>query len=232
MRCQPRASPGTLKGMSHLQTFGIFVGFFASSMGASAQAFQVAKEFKDISAIPHVRIDLRYGTTNNFMHQDLYGEFKVAYLHEVAFAKLEQASRNLQTMKPGYGLLVFDALRPRNVQRKLFAKVKGTDQETYVADPDKGSVHNFGFAVDLSVVDEKGRELDMGTPFDDFTALAQPRYQEKFLKEGKLTAAQLANREILRKAMEDAGFRRIPNEWWHFDALPLAELHRKYKIVE
>lgn len=216
--------------MSQLQTFGIFVGFFVVTSGA--RAFEVATEFKDISRIPHVKIDLRYASSNNFMHEDLYGDFRKAYLHETPYAKLEQASRDLQAAKPGFQLIVFDALRPRHVQRKLFAHVKGTPQEPYVANPDQGSVHNYGFAVDLSIVDEKGKELDMGTPFDDFTPLAEPRLQDKFLKEGRLTPAQIANREILRTVMEGAGFKRLPNEWWHFDALPIEELKKKYKIVE
>jgi D-alanyl-D-alanine dipeptidase len=102
----------------------------------------------------------------------------------------------------------------------------------YVANPESGSVHNFGFAVDLSIVDGNGNELDMGTPYDTFNDLAQPQLEEKFFNAGKLSAQQIENRLLLRTAMEKAGFIQLPFEWWHFDALPKAEVKEKFKIIE
>ena len=101
-----------------------------------------------------------------------------------------------------------------------------------MANPKGGSIHNFGFALDLSILDEYGKELDMGTPFDDFTPLAEPRLEQKFLKEGKLTELQIKNRRLLRNVMEQSGFITLPVEWWHFDALPAAEVRLHYQIVE
>jgi D-alanyl-D-alanine dipeptidase len=128
--------------------------------------------------------------------------------------------------------VIYDALRPRSVQYVLWDKVKGTDRQKYVANPQHGSIHNFGFAVDVSILDENGKALDMGTPFDDFTALAQPRLEQAFLKAGKLTRQQLDNRLLLRKVMEDAGFIQLPVEWWHYDALPREKVMSEFEIVE
>ena len=188
--------------------------------------------FKDLKEIPGIQIDLRYATANNFVGQNLYGNFREAKLHRLAFDKLKKANELLHRDHPELQLHVFDALRPLSVQKILFAKVAGTDQEKYVADPATGSVHNYGFAVDLTLANAEGHELDMGTGFDNFTPLAQPRFEEKMLKSGKLTSKQIENRLILRAAMLGAGFKIIPNEWWHFDALPIEELKAHFKLVE
>ena len=193
---------------------------------------QSKSDFVDISTIPGVRIDLRYATTNNFLGVNVYGTFHTAYLHHEAAAKLRKAAALLQQVKPGWSLLVLDALRPRSVQRIFWAKVVGTPQQMYVADPEQGSIHNYGFAVDITLADSSGKEVDMGTPFDSFDPLAQPQLEEKFLIAGKLTPAQIANRQLLRDAMTKAGFIQLPVEWWHYDALTRLEIQGSYKIVE
>jgi D-alanyl-D-alanine dipeptidase len=209
----------------------IFLFLMVASMNAFA--FEPSSDFEDVGKLTGVKIDLRYGSKNNFLGQDIYGEtLKNAYLHKDAVAKLKKAIENLHKTKPEWKLLIFDALRPRSAQKLLFAKVEGTPQQSYVASPKSGSIHNYGFAVDLSLVDEKDHEIDMGTGFDSFEDLAQPRFEQKFLKEGKLTALQIANRKILRAAMNDAGFRTLPNEWWHFDAISKEDVRKAYKIVE
>jgi D-alanyl-D-alanine dipeptidase len=118
------------------------------------------------------------------------------------------------------------------VQRILWDKVKGTHQEKYVADPDKGSMHNFGMAVDLTVIDEKGVPLDMGTGFDEFSDASQPSREDEFLANGTLSTRHITNRLILRHAMEASGFIQLPHEWWHFDAAPKAHVRAHYQIVE
>lgn len=199
---------------------------------SSVFAADPPREFRRLSDLEGLRIDLRYAGDNNFMGRNVYGDFNVAYLHEIAFAMLEKALAELRRENPGYRLLIFDALRPRRAQRILFDHVRGTPQEPYVADPDLGSLHNFGFAVDLTVLDASGRELDMGTPFDDFTELAQPRAEEKFLREGLLSPRQLENRLLLRRPMENAGFKVLPHEWWHFNAMPVADARANHSIVD
>lgn len=189
-------------------------------------------EFKNLKTLTNVQVDLRYASTNNFMNKNVYGDFQETFLHKNAFEMLKKASVDLAKAHKGYKLIVFDALRPRSVQRVLFGFVKDTPEEKYVANPDKGGMHNYGFAVDLSIVDDKGKELDMGTPFDDFTELSQPQLEDKFLKSGALTEAQIKNRKLLRDVMHGAGFKVLDHEWWHFDALPQNEVRSNYQIVE
>jgi D-alanyl-D-alanine dipeptidase len=205
---------------------------FATTVGESLEAVRASTNYIEIKNNDAIALELRYATTNNFTGQNLYGVFNRAYLQKTAAEKLNRAAANLKLVQPKYRLLIFDALRPRSVQYLLWNKVKGTNQQKYVANPQGGSIHNYGFAVDLSIVDEAGKELDMGTAFDDFTELAQPAEEEKYLESGKLTQQQLQNRHLLRKAMEDAGFIQLPLEWWHFDALPKAEVKKNYSIVE
>lgn len=205
---------------------------FAATVKESLSFVSASKNFVQIIPAQGLVIDLRYASANNFIGQNLYGEFNRAFLHRVAAEKLYQAVKVLQNIHAKYQLVIFDALRPRSVQYILWNKVKGSEKEKYVANPKGGSIHNFGFAVDLSVLDESGKELDMGTAFDDFSSLAQPQLEGKFLNQGKLTKFQIANRKLLRKVMESVGFIQLPLEWWHFDALPKAEVKIKYKIVE
>lgn len=190
-------------------------------------------QFKNLQDLPGIKIDLRYATPDNFVGRNVYGDFRFAYLHAEAFEMLESVVQKLRVYDAESGLLILDALRPRRFQRVLFDVVKGTDQEMYVANPDRGSVHNFGFAIDLTIVDRNGTELDMGTAFDDFTKRAQPRHEDEMLASGELTDLQVKNRRLLRRLMEESGFRSIPHEWWHFNARPLSELKTEsYLIVE
>ncbi len=193
---------------------------------------QSSTDFVEIRPSAQIAIDLRYASTNNFVGRNLYGEFAKAYLHRIAAEKLHKAAANLASVKPGHHLLILDALRPRSVQFILWDKVKGTDQQEYVADPKVGSIHNYGFAVDLTIIDPEGQELDMGTPFDDFSPVAQTQLETRFFKEGRLSEKQIRNRHLLRKAMEDAGFIQLPIEWWHYDALPKDQVIGKFPLVE
>lgn len=202
------------------------------SVKESLKKVMASADFVEIVPGPNMVLDLRYASTDNFVGKDMYGDFRKAFLHKLAAAKLEKARAHLQQLKPGYKILVFDALRPRSVQRILWSKVVNTPQQGFVGNPDKGSMHNFGMAIDLSLQDAKGVELDMGTPFDDFTDLAQPKLEEKNLAAGLLTPAQLENRKLLRKIMVEAGFIQLPHEWWHYDALPGDEVRAHYTIVE
>lgn len=191
-----------------------------------------ATDFVELHEGDGLRIDLRYAGTNNFVGHDMYGPFRQAFLHKIAAGKLSAAFRALRHDNPGYGFVIFDALRPRSVQRVLWDHVKGTEGESYIANPDNGSLHNFGFAIDLSVIDSSGRELDMGAGYDDFRPISQPKMEGHFLEQGLLTKEQIKNRLILRTAMEGAGFIQLPHEWWHYDAMPKAEVRERFKIVE
>jgi D-alanyl-D-alanine dipeptidase len=189
-------------------------------------------DYVDLSTFPNVKVSLKYATKDNFMGFDMYGKFRKAFLHKDAAAKFRKAGEFLKKEKPGWSFIVFDALRPRSVQWVMWDGVKDTPQRKYVANAAIGSAHNYGMALDLSLLDGKGRELDMGTPYDSFSDVSEPKLEKKFLKEGKLTKEQLANRMVLRKVMEKAGFLQLSHEWWHYNALPEPQIRKKYTIVE
>jgi len=175
---------------------------------------------------------LKYATDDNFTKTNLYGDFSKCYLHRVAEEKLKKAVSLLTKKKPGWKFVIFDALRPRSVQRLFWDRVKGTSLQRYVANPDRGSVHNYGLALDIGLMDEKGQMVDMGTSFDEFSLASEPRNEDECLKDGRLSSEQVRNRRILRGVMTSAGFTQLPYEWWHFDALPIGEIKSKIPIVE
>ena len=174
-------------------------------------------EFRHLDSIAGIDVDLRYATANNFVGRDLYSPYDCAWLHVEAAAALERAVAWLAVHAPGLKPLVLDALRPQRVQQQLWDALEGTDLRLYLADPARGSIHSYGMALDITLLDEGGRELDMGTGFDDMTELSHPALDEGFVLAGQLTEQQLANRRLLREAMLQAGFLGIKTEWWHFD---------------
>jgi zinc D-Ala-D-Ala dipeptidase len=191
-----------------------------------------SQDFVNLRAIPGVRVELKYASNDNFMGKNVYGEFTEPFLHETAAEKLRRAIERLHSEKPGCSLLVFDALRPRTVQRLLWDHVKDTPNEIYVANPDRGSMHNYGCAIDLTIADDRGQELDMGTPFDTFHPLSQPQLEEEHRRAGLLKTEHIENRLLLRRSMTGAGFAQLPHEWWHYDAFPGEEVRRRFQIIE
>jgi D-alanyl-D-alanine dipeptidase len=185
----------------------------------------------DASGWGGVELDVRYATTNNFMRKNVYGPFRSCFLHREAARKLRETLTALRVHKPGWKLRVFDCLRPVRAQAELFAVVRGTPNERYVLNPAFGSLHSYGFAIDLSLSDAEGREVDMGTHYDFFGPEAEPRNESKLLEEGALTPAQLANRKLLRAVLEAGGFHAISTEWWHFDALDGSTVRARYRPV-
>lgn len=152
-----------------------------------------------------IPLDIRYATPNNFMKQTLYPVAK-AYLRAPAAQALANVKRDLATQ--GLGIKVFDAYRPYRVTVAMWEPIRNPD---YVADPKKGSRHNRGAAVDLTLIDLKtGEELPMPTGYDDFTPRAAHAFDD-------LPADVKANRALLRETMERHGFEPLPSEWWHYD---------------
>ena len=175
-------------------------------------------DFVRLADIPGVRHELRYASTENFVRADMYSPFDCAWLRREGAAQLAQSARQLRQARPELTLLVLDALRPQRVQERMWKTLEGTGLTDYLANPAIGSIHSFGMAVDVTICDAHGRELDMGTPFDDLTELSHPVLEEAWLARGELTPAQVANRSLLRAAMDAGGWRGITREWWHFDA--------------
>ncbi|MEP6786783.1 MAG: M15 family metallopeptidase [Acidobacteriota bacterium] len=154
-----------------------------------------------------IKLDIRYATANNFVGRAVYPEAR-AFLQRPAAEALVRVHKLLK--KEGLGVVIFDGYRPWTIT-KLFWEVVREDQRKYVADPAKGSKHNRGCAVDMSIYDLKtGKEVPMTSGFDEFTERASPDY-----KGG--TDEERANRDKLRKLMEAEGFTVNANEWWHFD---------------
>jgi D-alanyl-D-alanine dipeptidase len=173
--------------------------------------------FRHLSTIAGIAVDLRYATLNNFTGRDLYSPFDCAWLHRDAASALERVVAWLARHAPGHTALVLDALRPQRVQQQLWDALDGTDLRIYLADPARGSIHSYGMALDITLLDAAGNELDMGTGFDDMTELSHPALEDGFLRSGALTDSQVAYRRLLRGAMLQAGFVGINTEWWHFD---------------
>ena len=164
------------------------------------------KQMVDLQkAVPHIILDLKYGTTDNFMHQQLYPDISVTYLRKPAAKALKEIVEDLQKLH--LTLKIFDAYRPYYITQKMWEMIK---DDRYAADPSKGSGHNRGIAVDLTLIDlHSKKELPMGTGFDNFSDTAHQDFTD-------LPGQILKNRNILKNIMEKYGFIGLETEWWHF----------------
>jgi D-alanyl-D-alanine dipeptidase len=183
---------------------------------------------------PDIMVGLRYSSRNNFMGKDLYGDLDNCYLQKEAAEKLALASKYLHEKCSFYNLKVLDGVRPLHIQRVMWDSLKmpAGEKQKYVSPPSYGSLHNYGVAVDITLVNYEGWEVDMGTDFDYFGELGHPSAEGKLVSEGKLTYRQIENRKLLREAMYKAGFTGLGTEWWHFNACSIEEARSKYHIVE
>lgn len=152
---------------------------------------------------PTIQLDIRYATSNNFTESKIYDCPRCLLRPETAQALL-RAQNMLR--RQGLRLKLYDCYRPQPYQQRLWDKVPNPD---YVTPPEKGSMHSRGAAVDLTIVDAQGQELDMGTPYDFFGPEAHYGYS-------RLSSKVLSNRRLLRRVMEEVGLKGIRTEWWHF----------------
>ena len=148
--------------------------------------------------------DMKYATDSNFLKEKVYdcGE---CYLRLKTINSLIEANKKF--IKKEYRIKLFDCYRPLDIQKKMWTIVSNPK---YVANPEKGSIHNRGGAVDITLVDSDGNELDMGTQFDHFGIEAAHSYQN-------LTDIQKKNRKLLRKIMTKSNFQLFESEWWHYN---------------
>jgi D-alanyl-D-alanine dipeptidase len=183
---------------------------------------------------PSIQVYLVYATKDNFTGKPLYNsKLTKAWLHPKAAKKLLHAQDILRKERPDLSILIYDAARPMEVQREMGEWAKKTKNEYYVADPDKGGgLHNYGMAVDVTLVEEKGEWLPMGTPFDFFGPEANIDKEEDLVKRRRITPSEFKNRRLLRKIMTQAGFKTIKSEWWHFNACSRDEAQAKYLLIE
>jgi D-alanyl-D-alanine dipeptidase len=189
-------------------------------------------DFRHLSTVENIAVDLRYAGVDNFVARDLYGSLDCAWLHHLAAAGLGRAAALLAREAPGHRLLVLDALRPHRVQIQLWGHLAGTDLRQYVADPARGSIHSFGMALDATLVGPQGRELDMGSGYDEMIELSHPVLEAKHLASGDLTPAQHRNRMLLRHVLCSSGFQGIDNEWWHFEMLDRQHVRQHFTRMD
>lgn len=148
--------------------------------------------------------DMKYATEDNFLKEKVY-DCAECYLRAKTIKALIEVNKEL--LKQGYKIKLFDCYRPLDIQKKMWKIVPHTN---YVANPIKGSVHNRGGAVDLTLVDLKGEEINMGTSFDFFGLEAHHDYK-------KLAPEIIIHRKLLKKIMLRHNFRSINSEWWHYN---------------
>lgn len=181
-------------------------------------------------------VELKYSTTDNFIHTDLYGELTRGYLQTKPAEMLANANKLLQKEHPHLRLLVYDVARPLSVQQKFWSSldtIPPVKRVDVVDDPAEGSLNNYGSAVDLTIYDTSAKKvLDMGTKYDYFGDLASPILENQMLTANKLTKEQIDNRLMLRNTMEKAGYFKSNNKWWHFNALSKSKAKELYKIIE
>ena len=194
----------------------------------------IAAGLVDVQQVaPDVKVDLvNSDADKNFFEEDFYGDLNKAYLRQPVADRIARAQKILEARHPGHSLQILDAARPRSVSRAMYEKMRGTRFERYVANPDKGSMHNYGIAVDITILDGDGTELDMGP--SPFKASHAKIYWQYFLKKIGigLSDEQTTNRELLKQVMLQAGFHPLAHEWWHFNGMQKDDARKTYSIIE
>ena len=148
--------------------------------------------------------DMKYATEDNFLKAKVYDCAECLLRYKTVQALI---AANNDFIKKGYRIKLYDCYRPLSIQKKMWEIVPNPE---YVADPKKGSIHNRGGAVDISLVDTNGKELEMGTSFDFFGIQASHNYQALPIK-------VKSNRKLLKKIMIKNGFNSFDSEWWHYN---------------
>lgn len=180
---------------------------FVSFVSLTAAANRIPKGFQEISGDQFI-VDLRYNTDDNFLHKNVYSKYGVdrCWLHPDAASLLINLVPALE--KEHLKLLLWDCYRPNAVQKEMWKLVP---DDRFVADPKKGSMHNRGLAVDVTLADKEGKPLPMPTGFDDFSDKAAPDY-----KCSQAEKKLCRNRDRLISLMKSVGFEKIKTEWWHY----------------
>ena len=182
-----------------------------------------------------IQVDLKYADTSNFLKRNLYDGLRNAYLPCEVATRLCNAQLYLKQLIPHYSLIVFDAARPLHIQKMMWDSLDMLPdlKYAYLSPPYAISLHNYGCAIDISIIDTKTNTLlDMGSEFDYFGKLSQPIYEWQFLKTGELSQAAYENRKLLRKVMQRANFFPITSEWWHFNYCNKLVAATKFKLIK
>ena len=186
-----------------------FLGFTSNAQN-EVYAREVRQEIADTTFVnlkdfsQEFIYDMKYATEDNFLKAKVYDCAECLLRFKTVQALI---AANTDFKKKGFKIKLYDCYRPLSIQKKMWEIVSNTE---YVADPKKGSIHNRGGAVDISLVDSKGKEVDMGTPFDFFGIQAGHNYT-------KLSNEVKSNRKYLKKVMIKNGFNSFDSEWWHYN---------------
>ena len=196
-------------------------------------------------------VDLKYSSEDNFVGEDMYGELEDAYFEREFADRVAHAQRILQSRHPEYTLLIYDAARPISVQRYMHQLVQGTEFEDFVANGTRGGRHNYGVAVDLTIVHKDGTPLDMGAEFDEFSDAAAVKgtpdtsdpktrsvevyeaYILSLVAQGVISVEAANNRILLIEVMHEAGLVPYRREWWHFEEImSMSETRNRYQLLD
>ncbi|MBR5541696.1 MAG: M15 family metallopeptidase [Bacteroides sp.] len=175
-----------------------------------------------------------YATPYNFMGRVLYKDLDEAYLVPEAMEKLRKANELLRKKRLDLHLVVYDAARPRSIQQQMWEVVENTELQDFVANPNKsgGGPHNYGVAVDVTLVDCTGHPIPMGSEYDYFGDRSRVDLETQLLEDGEINLRELKNRQLLREIMTEAGWLVEPSEWWHFNAMSLTEASQKLTVIK
>ncbi|MGD9235712.1 MAG: M15 family metallopeptidase [Desulfobacterales bacterium] len=218
--------------------FILIIAFFGFITSGDCNSKEIETKFIEAGLInvhevdETIKVDLvNSDPDKNFFRENFYNGLNKAYLRKEVAKKLSLAQKYLKSEFPEYSILVMDAARPRGISKLMYEKMKGTKFEKFVANPQKGSMHNYGIAVDVTIVDGNDKEIDMGfTPFYKSTLSIYWGYAK--LKMFDLSEAQKQNRKLLSNVMKKAGFIPLSYEWWHFNGMPKDDARKKYQIIE
>ena len=184
--------------------------------------------------ISGIEVYMVYSTPYNFMGRVLYDGLDEAYLVPEAMEKLKKANELLRKKRLDLHLVVYDAARPRSIQQQMWKVVENTELQDFVANPNKsgGGPHNYGVAVDVTLVDCTGHPIPMGSEYDYFGDRSRVDMEDQLIENGEINQRELKNRQLLREIMTEAGWLVEPSEWWHFNAMPLNEASQKLTVIE
>mgnify|MGYP001978993442 CR=1 FL=1 len=183
-----------------------------------------------------IQVDVKYTTTDNFVGIDLYGDLNKIYFQPEIAQRLKKVQAAIKEVDSSLSLLIYDGTRPVSVQRKMWNAldtIPVNERVKFVSNPKNGSIHNYGCAVDLTLMNVDTKDtLDMGAGFDDPRKIAYPKFEKQFLESGELTHKQFNNRLLLREAMRKGGFWVLPTEWWHFNGYSRMDAKEKFSPIE
>jgi D-alanyl-D-alanine dipeptidase len=182
-----------------------------------------------------IKVDLKYADTANFLKLKVYDGLQKAYFPCDVALRVSNAQFYLKQIDANLSLIIFDAARPLHIQQMMWDSLDLPPdiKYAYLSPPYAISLHNYGCALDVSIIDTKTNQLlDMGSNFDHFGKLSQPVYEWHFLKSGELSQEAHENRKLLRNVMRKAKFYPITSEWWHFNFCNKEFAAAKYKLIK